>query len=305
MRVLLTGASGFLGRYIYEALTELSYEVVTLGRHPSNDVQVDLGKEVPQLTGLFDLVIHAVGKAHSLPKNDEEAQLFFAVNTQGTRHLCDALNQHLSEKACLVFISSIAVYGLAEGQDIEESQPVAPISPYGKSKWMAENILAEWCRDQCVPLTIFRLPLIVGRNAPGNLKDMINAIRRGFYFTLSGVPGKKSMVLARDVAELIPRAAGTPGIFHLTDGIHPTMGQLAAALARVLKKRAPRKIPSFIIALAARIGDLSGGRLPIDSARYRKLSATLTFTSQKAVLQLGWTPTPVLEAIESGDIVAP
>ena len=76
MRLLFTGASGFLGKNILPVLSQ-QYGVVTLGVSSDEDYRVNLSMTVPELPESFDVVLHAAGKAHSIPRTEGEKQVFY------------------------------------------------------------------------------------------------------------------------------------------------------------------------------------------------------------------------------------
>uniref|UniRef100_UPI003D7F87D5 NAD-dependent epimerase/dehydratase family protein n=1 Tax=Pedobacter sp. TaxID=1411316 RepID=UPI003D7F87D5 len=217
MNILLTGGTGFLGKTI---VNNIEGKLVKLGR-TNCDINVDFVKHIPVLLQCFNLVIHAAGKAHSVPINDLQAQEFHAVNVNGTKNLLKGLELSPKLPESFIFISSVSVYGQDTGQLISEEFPLLATDPYGKSKIEAETIVHNWCEKNNVICTILRLPLIAGPNPPGNLKAMINGIKNGYYFNIAGGKAKKSMVLAEDVAQIIPKVSTIGGIYNLTDGYHP------------------------------------------------------------------------------------
>ncbi|HZX57401.1 MAG TPA: NAD-dependent epimerase/dehydratase family protein, partial [Mucilaginibacter sp.] len=89
-KVLITGATGFLGNILSVELTSAGYELFTIGRQKGNSLQVDLSKDKIQLPHIdnVSMVIHAAGKAHSVPRTKEEEKEFFDVNFEGTKKLC-------------------------------------------------------------------------------------------------------------------------------------------------------------------------------------------------------------------------
>ena len=115
MKLLFTGASGFLGNHIYPLLKE-KYSISTIGLTSLDNYFVNLAMEVPSLTEKYEIVLHAAGKAHSTPKTEEEKQLFFDVNLQGTKNLCVAL-ERTSIPMAFIFISTVAVYGCDCGEN--------------------------------------------------------------------------------------------------------------------------------------------------------------------------------------------
>lgn len=104
----------------------------------------------------------------------------------------------------LIFISTVAVYGCEFGNLVTEEHPLEGNTPYAKSKIMAEEYLTEWCRNNNVKLGILRPSLLAGKNALGNLGAMVNGIKKGFYMNIAGGKVIKSILMAEDIANLVP-----------------------------------------------------------------------------------------------------
>ncbi len=291
-KLLFTGASGFLGFNIRPIL-EKSYEVQTIGLTDDDDIKINIAKEVPPINNHYDVVLHAAGKAHSVPKTEEEKQVFFDVNYQGTVNLCEALEKAGVPKA-LVFISTVAVYGCEFGELITEEHPLEGDSPYAKSKIMAEEYLSKWCSDHGVVLGILRPSLLAGQNAPGNLGAMVTGVKKGFYLNIAGGNVRKSVLMAEDIARLLPLLAEKGGVYNVCDTYQPTFGELSASVARQLGKRKPLSIPYWMAWSMAKIGDLLGSRAPINSYKLDKMTKSLTFANEKARRELAWEPLDVL-----------
>src|SRR5690606_8492386 len=211
---------------------------------------------------------------------------FFKVNVMGTSNLVKGLGLLPALPHSIVLISSVSVYGLREGTNIMESHPLGAGDAYGRSKIQAENLLLAWCEKHKLSLTILRLPLIAGPNPPGNLGAMIRGIQKGYYLNIAGGTARKSMVMASDVAAIIPTAANHPGIYHLTDGHHPSIKELSDCIARQLGVRPPRNISLPIARALGRVGDainlLFPGKAPISTRTIAKLTASLTFDDATA-----------------------
>lgn len=293
-KLLLTGATGFLGKNMVPVL-EKSYTLTTLGRSQKNNVVCNLSEKVPVLNGVYDIVLHAAGKAHVVPKTESEKTEFYKVNLEGTKNLCKALEQFSTLPETFLFISTVAVYGVDTGLGITEEAPLKGETPYADSKILAEKYLQEWCEEKGVSLVILRLPLIAGINPPGNLGSMIRGINTGRYFSIGKAEAKKSVVMASDVADVIPRLEGKNGIYNLTDGYDPSFGELEELISSQMNKRKPLSLPYFIAWLLAKCGDLLGRRAPINSNKLGKIVNPLTFSSVKAQSELNWIPSPVLD----------
>jgi len=291
MKALVTGASGFLGREIVRQLDV--EEVITLSRRNAQ-LEIDLGKGIPKLP-FTDLIVHCAGKAHMVPRTDQEKQAFFDVNVTGTENLLTGLEQAGSLPKYFIFISSVSVYGLESGILINEDSPLLAKDPYGLSKIHAEKIVQEWCNLHNVTCTILRLPLLIGLHPVGNLQAMVNGIVKGYYFNIAGGKAKKSMVHVEDVAQIISKVAEIGGVYNLTDGHHPSFSELAKHIAVLMGKSKPYNIPLWLASALSKVGDIIGPKAPINSAKLKKMMSDLTFNDERAKTCLGWNPSHVLE----------
>lgn len=302
MNVLLTGASGFLGSRIWAELSQ-HHTVTTLGRTSvgTRHLTGDLTKRLPSLShASFDYVVHAAGKAHSVPRTAAERADYERVNVQGTVCLLSALERMSVPPKAVVQLSTVLVYGRSGGQLLDETTSLGATDAYGLSKVRAEAAVREWGGQTGVRVAVLRLPLVVAERPNGNLATLMNAIRRGFYVRIGDGLVRRSMVRADDVAAVIDRAAGVGGIFNLTDGCHPGVGELEDALARYVGRPQPiRAVPLALARALATIGDginaVVGCRFPLDTVALQKLTHSLTFSDQAARRQLGWNPRPVLD----------
>lgn len=292
-KFLFTGASGFLG-YNIRPLLEKSYDVHTVGLTDDDDIKFNLAKEVPPINTHYDVVLHAAGKAHTVPKTEAEAQVFYDVNYQGTINLCKAL-ESAGIPRTLIFISTVAVYGCEYGDLITEDHPLNGESPYAKSKIMAEEYLTEWCAKNGVKLSILRPSLLAGKNAPGNLGAMVKGIQKGYYMNIAGGKVIKSILMAEDIARLIPLLEEKGGIYNVCDTRQPSFGEISMSVAKQLGKGKPLNIPYWMAWCMAKVGDLLGSNAPINSYKLEKMTKSLTFSNNKARHELNWEPLDVLD----------
>jgi nucleoside-diphosphate-sugar epimerase len=299
MKILVTGANGFLGKSIVKELSK-GNTLFSLSR-TSGDYQASLDNEIPNFSQRFDLVIHAAGKAHAIPNGRAENKQFFDVNVLGTRNLLEGL-----EKAGLpeqfVFISSVSVYGQESGININEEHPLEAKDPYGLSKLEAETLIIKWCKQHDVVCTILRLPLLVGANPPGNLGAMLRAIDKGYYFNIGGGKAKKSMVLVHDVVSFIPIVAAVGGVYNLTDGFHPSFEELSSTILFHKNRKKAYNLPLIIADLIGYFGDLLGDKAPINSLKIKKITSDLTFDDSKVRQLLNWNPESVVDYLKRSTI---
>lgn len=296
--ILLTGANGFLGKIIIKTLEKES-QIRTLSRN-LGEYRVSLDKEIPDFRETYDLVIHAAGKAHSMPKTEVERKQFHEVNVTGTKNLLKGLEKVGVPKQ-FIFISSVSVYGHESGKDINEESPLVAKDPYGLSKIEAEEFVIIWCKQHNVVCSILRLPLLVGKNPPGNLGAMLRAIEKGYYFNIGGGKARKSMVLAKDVANFIPKVALIGGVYNITDGVHPDFYKLSAAISKQKSKKPLYNLPLFMAKIMGFVGDFLGEKAPINSLKIKKITSDLTFDDTKA-RNVGWKPEKVLDYLKINNI---
>lgn len=297
--VLITGGKGFLGNILSQALGQ-RFVVLSLGRGTSNDIVVDLSKQEPTIPQIH-YVIHAAGKAHIYPRTDAERRSFFETNVQGTANLLTCLER--TKPMRFVFISTVSVYGLDEGNNISELSPLTGQSPYAMSKIQSESLVESFCEKLQIPYLILRLPLIAGPNPPGNLGKMIEAIKRGRYFRIADGSARKSAVWGLDIALLIQRwlDSNNPvsGIYNLTDGEHPSFYEWEIALRRHLHLSQSYIISSIPISFAKLlgiIGDLIPAS-PFNTHTVNKITKGCTYSDDKARKELGWIPTSVMAKV--------
>jgi nucleoside-diphosphate-sugar epimerase len=302
---LVTGGSGFVGRRVARFLADLGREVTVLDRSPAEGhptVLADLGRTPIDLRREgFEHVYHVAGLAHLVPRTEEERRRFTTVNVEGTRGLLDGLERCAERPRTFVLVSTVAVYGVEAGELLDEATPRRAEDPNGLTKRQAEDLVLEWGERHGVRTAVLRLPLVWGPGAPGNLRRMVRAIAAGRYLGVGGGEARRSLVRLVDVVEALPRAEEGGGVFHLTDGHHPSFAELEAALAAAVGRRRPWRLPLLLARAAAGVGDaieaLTRRRVPFDRRALSKMTSTLTFSDERARRVLSWRPTRVLDSI--------
>lgn len=292
--VLLTGAGGFLGKYIYHELTTRTEhpdrDIITVGTSVKSDIKADLTAGSPLINTKATTVIHAVGACFGGDRHK--------MNVDTTLNLLKALERSVPEN--FVYLSSTEIYGRSEGTDFNEATIPDPVSETGITKLEAEKKLTEWCKRHDVRLSILRCPPIVGTGMKGPLRKLVNSIYRGSYNHISDDNSRLSVVHAVDVAVAAVDIAPIGGIYNITDGVNPTRHDLAEALsARIGHKRIYTISPKRA-RLIARICDY----LPFTTygtKRLEEMTTTLTFDSSKIIATLGRRPHSVTEYLTTHD----
>ncbi|MFH1588338.1 MAG: NAD-dependent epimerase/dehydratase family protein [Candidatus Diapherotrites archaeon] len=168
--VLVTGSRGFLGKKLVNKLNAKKYIV--------KEFDFDEGQDIRNKEQIMQAVkgVHVV--LHLAAILDENSKELFEVNVNGTRNVCEACEK---EKAKLVFLSSVGVYGDFNGT-ANESSPLNPITPYEKSKLESEKIVLNF--QETIEVTVVRSALVLGAN--NSWKKIISMIRKGFPLIGSG-----------------------------------------------------------------------------------------------------------------------
>ena len=212
--LFVTGAAGFLGRPLISRLLAEGVPVRCLcrpgaaggvppGTQAFEAALWDAGGLASGLRGC-GTILHLAGKAHDLGLPDESE--FRHVNVEGTRMLLQAAQQ--AEVRTFIFVSSVKAMG--EGGDLclDEDAPAVPRSSYGVSKLEAERLVLEMGSKAGMHVTVLRLPLVYGQGLKGNLRAMLDAVKRGTFPPPPRIRNRRSLVSTEDVVNAILLASG-------------------------------------------------------------------------------------------------
>lgn len=282
--ILLTGASGFIGRHIMAAFQVQSITPDTLHRGAEANVVCDLEREIPVLHKHYDAVIHVAGT--------QEAHRADALNNSGTQRLLDALTPNPPRH--FTYISSVEVYGLNPGENVPESCFLRPDTDYARSKIRAEKLLEKWCATYGVGLTILRLATTAGSGMHGRLDPMVRAICKGYYMHIRGNTARRSLVMADDVAKAVLLTIGVEGIYNVTDGIDHSVIDIADAIAANIT--AGKRILSLPRSLIKWPLKLFGGKSGLRRT-YEELTLTATYSVQALREKVDFNPYNTIEVM--------
>jgi len=184
--VLVTGATGFIGRRLCAVLKQHGSHVRALGRGERDGlwnrfIRADLAQGVPaDALHDVDTVFHLAGKAHALSETSQDEAEYFRINTEGTRRLLEVAGEAGVRR--FVFFSSVKAMGEGGDACLDESAACCPETPYGKSKLAAEHLVLN---GGYVPEpVVLRLSMVYGPTRKGNLPRMIEAVARGRFLPL-------------------------------------------------------------------------------------------------------------------------
>ena len=189
MRVLITGATGFIGAHLCHRLATAGHEVVALVRDraraselPQQGVELlrgdlSLFTRTDLVLPACDAVVHLAGVVAAKRLGD-----YHDINFVAVQHLVQCLERQAWRPRRLLFASSLAASGPSDGVLRTEADPCAPVEPYGESKRRAEEFLA----GVSLPTTTFRPALVFGPRDPASL-TLFKMASRGFGFGVAGL----------------------------------------------------------------------------------------------------------------------
>jgi UDP-glucose 4-epimerase len=302
-RILVTGCNGFIGQHFCEFLAEKPLYIRTISRQSLSGVKshhhftLDLTSDnyPAELCEGIDTIFHLAGKAHALSENRQDSFEYRNINTEATRKLLETAQQAGVKR--FIYFSSVKAVGDSLLQPMDELAIDAADTPYGQSKFEAEQLVLH---GGYVPHPVVIRPCMVyGDSDKGNLPQMINAIRRGFFPAIPELNNRRSMVHVDDLVRAAwlatenVKAAGQ--IYIVSDEQAYSTRQIYDSIRLALGKQPTQAaIPLIILQSLAKIGDvigrLSGRRFLFDSDRLGKLSDSAWYSSAKIADQLGFKP---------------
>jgi nucleoside-diphosphate-sugar epimerase len=285
--VLVTGANGFVGSALCEALAATAHRVrraVRVARPGLSDAVAigDIGPDTnwgPALKGVGS-VVHLAARTHVLHETASDAQAEYRrINVEGTRRLAQMAAQAGVRR--LVFMSSIKVNGEATGRPFTERDVPRPEDAYGHSKWETEQALAQVTAETGLEVAVLRPPLVYGPGVKGNFLRLMDTVARGTPLPLGSIANRRSLIYVGNLVDAIIKALDAPGAagrtYLVSDGEDISTPDLVRALAQALGVR-PRLLPcppallQFGAALAGKRAELARltGSLQVDNTTLRR-----------------------------------
>ncbi|WP_414730208.1 NAD-dependent epimerase/dehydratase family protein [Zhongshania aliphaticivorans] len=295
--LLLTGATGFVGREIQQRiLTDDEYDLTVAVRRPV-DVSVSVRAiQIANITGDtdwndalkgVDVVIHSAARAHVLVESIADPLIEFRkTNVDGALAL--ARQSLVAGVKRFIFISSIGVNGAnTAAQPFREHDVPAPHAPYAVSKLEAEIALQELCSGSTMELVIIRPPLVYASNAPGNFGRLLKLVALALPLPFALAKNRRSMIALENLVDFVLCCTVHPNAgnqtFLVSDDESISTPEMLLYLSRGMGKRLVLlPVPLVLMRFAAKLL----GR----EALFNQLCGSLDIDSSKARSLLGWTP---------------
>lgn len=297
-RVLVTGASGFVGAELCKELARCGHAVIAMVRRQPeclvpgvetwlvNDL-TNLPDTAPEILAGVEVLIHCAGRAHKLNDHARDPLAEFRrVNAEATLILARLAASAGVQR--FIFVSSIGVNGSQSGEHpfTAEDTP-APDSPYAISKWEAEQGLIALSHKSKMSVLIVRPPMIYGPSAPGNFALLTKLVRTGLPLPFGALSAPRSFVALGNVVDLlvhlVEHACPPSGTYLVSDDETVTTASFVRAMAQALGIKArllpvPVRLLQFVASLAGR------------GEQVRKMAVPLALDISSTRSRLGWSP---------------
>ena len=306
-RILVTGASGFVGRHCCRILQDMGMVVLGTSRQQADCVsldewyQLDLSQDfdLSQVLSTVDYIFHLAGLAHqSQQLADKDYQL---VNHQAVLRLAQQAEQ--ADVKQMVFLSTVKAKCIDGISCADELAGTVPQDAYGLSKYEAEKSFIKLLTRSRMKGVIIRPSLIYGSEVKGNLASLIGAIKRHIVPPLPHSGLYRSMVSVQDVVAAmifsLDNKAMWEQIFIVTDGQSYDARRLYDGIRhslgrRSIKKSIPLSIFKYLASMGSWLEDITSLRLPFNHSVYHKLFGSECYDSNK-IRALGFVPLATFE----------
>ncbi|MBP59139.1 MULTISPECIES: UDP-glucose 4-epimerase family protein [Idiomarina] len=295
MKIILTGASGFIGSYVASLIERLPNAELTCPVRRQGSVsfgreivvgELDSGTNWSSIVLGKEVIIHAAARAH-IAKDDLPDPLseYRKINVDGTLNLArEAASAGVRR---FIFISSIGVNGNINQRPFTEEDRPNPSEFYAQSKWEAEQGLWEIGKETGMEIVIIRPPLVYGPGAPGNFGALTRWVEKGIPLPLGAIRNQRSLVAIDNLVDLIVTCVEHPNaanqVFLAGDGEDLSTTELLKGVAQAMG-RPSRLIPVPEGAL------MFGATLLGKKGVAQRLLGSLQVDISKARQLLGWKP---------------
>lgn len=304
MRLLITGATGFVGTVLLRHARSCGHVVYATTRHrpPDSDgiqwLQVsDLSSELPELPPNhgIDTIIHLAGRAHVMDETADDPFAVYQAANVGSMVTMIRL-AHLQSIKRVVFLSSIKAMGNRTEQPFTEGDQPCPDDPYGETKLAAEQLLREEAATAGYEWVVVRAPLVYGPGVGANLYKLIEWVKKGWPLPLASIRNQRSFIGVDNLADALLLCAAHPlaadHCWLVSDGEDLSTPELIRRIAIAMERPARLfRLPPVVF-----LGCL---RLMGRTEMALRLCTSLQVSSSAIRERLGWTPPRLLnEGIE-------
>lgn len=251
MKILVTGATGFIGSHLVPFLKN-RHEVSTLNAREVSSTNREWQRQIDDC----EVLVHLAGRAH-VSTNASDVQIYKTVNTELTETLA---KQMARTSKHMIFVSTSVVYGeqSQKGKTFVVGDQLQAISPYASSKIAAEEALQRIGLLNQLSYTIIRPPLVYGPGVKANFLSMLKWVKSGLPLPLGSARNLRSLVSVRNLSDLIENCATNTAaknkIFNVSDDHDVSTTELLKTIAAAMDKPARLiKVPLPVLKLGSQI----------------------------------------------------
>ncbi len=299
MKLLLTGANGFVGKSLCQRLLMKKNKIVAPVRSLDSLPSHELLQSMP-ITGLQDsigwlnmlddveVIVHLASRVHVMNEfSDDPLAEFRKINVDATLSLARQAAEAGVKR--FIYISSIKVNGeeTLPNQPFTAEDPLLPVDPYGISKYEAEKSLLQLADDTKMEVVIIRPPLVYGPGVKANFLNMMKWLYKGVPLPFGSIHNKRSLVALDNLVDLIitciehPAAANET--FLVSDDEDLSTSELLTRVSRALGKR------SWLLPVNQKVLEFGLGLIGKKDLAQR-LCGSLQVDISKAKKLLNWSP---------------
>lgn len=301
MKILVTGANGFVGKPLCSELIRRGHDVRISSRGVclGEDIETFITGEIDCMTEWgralrdIDCVIHLAARVHVMrDTSTSPISEFRKVNVEGTEHL--ARSAAAAGVKRLVYVSSIKVNGeeTFEGDLFHDQDEESPQDPYGISKWEAEQALHRVAKETGLEVVIVRPPLVYGAGVKGNFVQMLKVLAKRLPLPFASIVNQRSLVYVGNLVDALiacaTHLAATGQTYLVSDGEDVSTPDLLRHLGVAMGRQA-RLFPfppKLLIWAAESVGK---------AEQLKRLAGSLQIDSGKIRSELNWTPPYTLQ----------
>jgi nucleoside-diphosphate-sugar epimerase len=293
--VLVTGATGFIGRHLLPALSGSRIRIAQRAEGASRlaDCETvcvgEVGRRTDWARALAGIhtVVHMAAHVHVMRSTHHDRGQFHEVNALGTERL--ALAAAESGVKCFVFLSTIKVNGeRTTDRPFNATDAPRPQDDYGISKWEAEQRLFRVAERSGMSAVVLRPTLVYGSGVRGNFLKLLSLVYNGVPLPFGSIGNARSMLNVWNLCDLIVRivksASATSGVFLVSDGVDLSTPELIRRIAAAMSR------PARLLPMPANILKLVGAITPLGPS-IQRLCDSLTVDIASTREAFGWTPT--------------
>lgn len=302
MTALVTGATGFIGGRLVDALRRDGVAVRAYVRTPSRRLDgvetvaggLDEADALRRACDGVDAIYHCAGYAHA-DRDPDAAERHRAVNFEGARRLAEAAGRAGARR--LVFLSSVKAMGPTAAAPVAEDWPEPPDSDYGRAKRAAEAAIQDAAARHGFEAVSLRLAMTYGAGGRGNLAAMAGMVARGLLPPPPETGNRRSLVHVDDVVEAMRSAAshpGAPGRAFIVAHPEAHSGREIYDALRAALGLAPARLsaPAAAFSIAAWLGEALersvGLRAPVNRQAMERLFGSACYSPAKIADRIGW-----------------